>query len=140
MILYVIVINPLATGVENECWLREWNKKCAAYNLPNVIWLGLGQVESYLIQKFYEKVKNDRSKVRTRTQCRTGAYNVFAACATLTLMKCSIYFYNNCEKNLMTLYGRTYSSVFFLNKHRTVNFVLKNMCYCCVSTFYSYYT
>ena len=108
MILYVIVINPLATGVENECWLRGWNNFWQVQKW--VLTTGMEQkmrrlqlAKRHLIglQTFYEKVKNDKSKVRTRTQCRTGAYNVFAACATLTLMKCSIYFYNNCEKNLM---------------------------------------
>ena len=36
------------------------------YNLPNVILLGFGQVESHLIHTVSEKGKNDKSKVRTR--------------------------------------------------------------------------
>ena len=56
--------NPLTTGVENECWLRGMVH--LDYNLPNVIWLGFGQVESYLIHTISEKAKNNKGKVRTR--------------------------------------------------------------------------
>ena len=59
-----VFINPLTTGVENECWLRGMVH--LDYNLPNVIWLGFGKVESYLIHTISEKAKNDKSKVRTR--------------------------------------------------------------------------
>ena len=57
---YSLYFNPFTTGVENESWLRGWS------HFYHVIWLALGQVESYLIQTFSKKVKNDKGKIRTR--------------------------------------------------------------------------
>ena len=49
-----------------ECWLRGMVH--LDYNLPNVIWLDFGQVESHLIHALYEKAKNDKSKIGTRAE------------------------------------------------------------------------
>ena len=64
MICLAYPINPLTTGVENECWLRGMVH--LDNNLPNVIWLGFGQVESYLFHTLSEKAKNNINRFRTR--------------------------------------------------------------------------
>ena len=87
--------NPFTTGVKNECWLRDEAIFYSAYNLPNVICLGPEKIESYLIQTFSEKVKNDRRKVRV-VRGLAVSLDGSAAGANLTFSYLSIYFYNNC--------------------------------------------